>query len=75
MKKSNHHQTSLLQKTSLQGQLVCPNRQTAFPITWRRYCSAPWGNYRRPECKKISYAKANSDLAPVAILALQSIAG
>jgi hypothetical protein len=60
MKKSTHHRTSLLQKTRLQGQLVCPHCQTAFPITWRRYWSAPWGNYSCPECKKISYAKGNS---------------
>jgi hypothetical protein len=47
-------------KTIFAGQLVCPHCQTAFPITWRRYWSAPWGNYRCPECKKISYAKGNS---------------
>jgi hypothetical protein len=47
-------------KTTFAGQLVCPHCQTAFPITWRRYWSAPWGNYRCPECKQISYAKGNS---------------
>ncbi|MBA3923189.1 MAG: hypothetical protein H0X31_16445 [Nostocaceae cyanobacterium] len=47
-------------KITSAGQLVCPHCQTAFPITWRRYWSAPWGNYRCPECQKVSYAKANS---------------
>jgi hypothetical protein len=54
------HQNSHHPKTTFAGQLVCPHCQTAFPITWRRYWSAPWGNYRCPACKKISYAKANS---------------
>jgi hypothetical protein len=54
------HQISHHPKTTFAGQLVCPHCQTAFTITWRRYWSAPWGNYRCPECKKISYAKSNS---------------
>ncbi|PSB20406.1 hypothetical protein C7B65_08185 [Phormidesmis priestleyi ULC007] len=54
------HQNPHHPKTTFAGQLVCPHCQTAFPITWRRYWSAPWGNYRCPECKKSSYAKANS---------------
>jgi hypothetical protein len=33
-------------KTTFAGQLVCPHCQTAFPVTWRRYWAAPWGNYR-----------------------------
>jgi hypothetical protein len=54
------HQNPYRLKTTFAGQLVCPHCQTAFPITWRRYWSAPWGNYRCPECKKISYAKGNA---------------
>ena len=54
------HQNPHHPKTTFAGQLVCPHCQTAFPITWGRYWSAPWGNYRCPECKKISYAKGNS---------------
>lgn len=46
-------------KTTFAGQLVCPHCQTAFPVTWRRYWDAPWGNYRCPECRQISYATAN----------------
>jgi hypothetical protein len=56
----NDHQNSHRLKTTFAGQLVCPHCQTAFPVTWRRYWSAPWGNYRCPACKKISYAKGNS---------------
>lgn len=56
----NDHQNSYHPKTTFAGQLVCPHCQTAFPITWRRYWSAPLGNYRCPECKKISHAKGNS---------------
>ncbi len=47
-------------KNSFAGQLVCPHCQTAFPVTWRRYWSAPWGNYRCPECRRISHATVNS---------------
>jgi hypothetical protein len=46
-------------KTTFVGQLVCPHCQTAFPLTWRRYWSAPWGNYRCPKCRQISYSTAN----------------
>ncbi len=46
-------------KTTFAGQLVCPHCQTAFAITWRRYWSAPWGNYRCPNCRQISHATAN----------------
>lgn len=54
------HQMSHASKTTFAGQLVCPHCQTAFPITWRRYWSAPLGNYRCPECQRISHATANS---------------
>jgi hypothetical protein len=47
-------------KTTFAGQLVCPHCQTAFPVTWRRYWSAPLGNYRCPECRQISHATANA---------------
>lgn len=47
-------------KNTFAGQLVCPHCQTAFLITWRRYWSAPWGNYRCLECRHLSYATANS---------------
>jgi hypothetical protein len=53
------HQTSRHPKTTFAGQLVCPHCQTAFPVSWRRYWDAPWGNYRCPECRQISYATAN----------------
>ena len=55
----NNRQISHHPKTTFAGQLVCPHCQTAFPITWRRYWSAPWGNYRCLECRQISYATAN----------------
>ncbi|WP_323309766.1 hypothetical protein [Anabaena cylindrica] len=55
----NDHQISHLPKTTFAGKLVCPHCQTAFPVTWRRYWSAPWGNYRCPECRQISQATAN----------------
>jgi len=45
----NDRQNPHRPKTTFAGQLVCPHCQTAFPITWRRYWSAPWGNYRCPE--------------------------
>ena len=54
------HQNAHRPKTTFAGQFVCPHCQTAFPLTWRRYWSAPLGNYRCPECKKISHAKGNS---------------
>jgi hypothetical protein len=53
------HQNPHRPKTTFARQLVCPHCQTAFPITWRRYWSAPWGNYRCPECRQISQATAN----------------
>jgi hypothetical protein len=55
----NDRQISHHPKTTLAGQLVCPHCQTAFPVTWRRYWAAPWGNYRCPECRQISHATAN----------------
>ena len=55
----NNRQTSHHPKNTFAGQLVCPHCQTAFPITWRRYWSAPWGNYRCLECRQMSYATAN----------------
>jgi hypothetical protein len=46
-------------KNTSAGQLVCPHCQTTFPVTWRRYWAAPWGNYRCPECRQLSYATGN----------------
>jgi hypothetical protein len=59
MNRSNDHQNPYRQKNTSAGQLVCPHCQTAFPITWRRYWAAPWGNYRCPACRQLSYATAN----------------
>jgi hypothetical protein len=55
----NNRQISRRPKNTSAGQLVFSHCQTAFPITWRRYWSAPWGNYRCPECRQLSYARAN----------------
>ena len=55
----NDRQISRHPKITFAGQLVCPHCQTAFPVTWRRYWAAPWGNYRCPECRQISHATAN----------------
>ena len=52
-------QTSRHLKTTFVGQLVCPHCQTIFPVTWRRYWAAPWGNYRCPKCQQISHATVN----------------
>lgn len=59
MNRRNAHRISHHPKTTFAGQLVCPHCQTAFPITWRRYWSAPWGNYRCPECRQVSHATGN----------------
>jgi hypothetical protein len=56
----NDRQISCHPKTTFAGQLVCPHCQTTFPVTWRRYWSAPLGNYRCPECRQISHATANA---------------
>lgn len=56
----NNHKIHNHPKTTFAGQLVCPHCQTAFPITWRRYWSAPLGNYRCPECRQLSHATANA---------------
>ncbi len=53
-------QISHLPTTKLAGQLVCPHCQTSFPLTWHRYLSALWGNYRCPQCRQVSYLKDNS---------------
>ena len=42
------HQNPHHPKTTLAGQLVCPHCQMAFPITWRRYWSAPFGGRKLP---------------------------
>jgi len=55
-----NHQNSRSQTATFQGQLVCPHCQNSFPLTWRRYWAAPWGNYRCPQCREVSYLKANS---------------
>ena len=60
MNRRNDRQISHLPTTKLAGQLVCPHCQTSFPLTWRRYLSAVWGNYRCPQCRQVSYLKDNS---------------
>lgn len=55
----NDRQISRHPKTNFEGQLVCPHCKTAFPITWRRYWSAPLGNYRCIECRHLSHSTAN----------------
>jgi hypothetical protein len=60
-------QISQSPKTTFAGQLVCPHCQTAFAVTWRRYWSAPWGNYRCPKCRLTSYATADLWWAPTII--------
>ena len=58
-------------KATAAGQLVCLHCQTTFSTTWRRYLAAPWGNYRCPECRQISYAKGNLWLElPITIVAM-----
>jgi hypothetical protein len=54
----NNRQISRHTKTTFAGQLVCPHCQTVFPLTWRRYWSAPLGNYRCPKCRQISHTTA-----------------
>jgi hypothetical protein len=67
----NDRQISHHPKNTSAGQLVCPHCQTNFPVTWRRYWAAPWGNYRCPECRQISYATANSWwVLPITIVAI-----
>jgi hypothetical protein len=56
----NDHQISHHPKNTFAGQLVCPHCQTAFPIKWRRYWSAPWGNYRCLKCWQLSHSTVNS---------------
>jgi hypothetical protein len=46
-------------KTTFTRKVVCPHCHTAFPVTWRRYWSAPLGNYRCPECRQIPHATVN----------------
>jgi hypothetical protein len=60
MSLQHKRQISRHPKNTFAGQLVCPHCQTAFPVTWRRYWAAPWGNYRCPECQRISHATANA---------------
>jgi hypothetical protein len=66
---------SHLPKTTFAGQLVCPHCQTVFAITWRRYWSAPWGNYRCPECRLTSYATANFWWVPTIIFIAMALVG
>ena len=59
MRLRKDRQTSRHPKTTFTRKVVCPHCQTTFPVTWRRYLSAPLGNYRCPECRQISHATAN----------------
>lgn len=54
------HQTSHPQTPAFEGQLVCPYCQHSFPLTWRRYWSAPLGGHQCPQCSRVSYLKDNS---------------
>jgi uncharacterized protein (UPF0212 family) len=49
----NDRQISHHPKITSAGQLVCPHCQTTFPVTWRRYWSAPMGDYRCPKCRQM----------------------
>jgi hypothetical protein len=60
MNRRHDRQSPRHPKTTFAGQLVCPHCQTSFPLTWRRYLSAVWGNYRCPQCRQVSYLKDNS---------------
>jgi hypothetical protein len=71
----NDRQSSHHPKTTFAGQLVCPDCQTAFPVTWRRYWAAPWGNYRCPECRQISHATANYWWVSLIVFVAMSMVG
>jgi len=60
MNRRNNRQIFRHPKITSAGQLVCPHCKMAFPLTWRRYWSAPWGNYRCPKCRQISHITGNS---------------
>ena len=62
-------------KATAAGQLVCPHCQTTFSTTWRRYLAAPWGNYRCPECRQISYARGNLWLELPILIVTMAIGG
>jgi hypothetical protein len=68
-------QISQSPKNTFAGQLVCPHCQTAFAVTWRRYWSAPWGNYRCPKCRLTSYATADLWWAPTIIFLAMVLIG
>ena len=56
---------------STRGKLICPHCHYSFSLTWHRYWSAPLGNYRCPQCKKISHLKPNSVwLLPLQIIGI-----
>jgi hypothetical protein len=68
-------QTSRHPKATFTGKVVCPHCQTAFPVTWRRYWSAPLGNYRCPECRQISHATRNFWWVLLIIFVLMTLVG
>jgi Putative auto-transporter adhesin, head GIN domain len=71
MNRRNGRQDSHLPTTKLTGRLVCPYCQTSFRLTWRRYLSSTWGNYRCPQCRQVSYLKDDSSwLWPIRIAAV-----
>lgn len=57
MNRQNDRQISQPPTSKLEGHLVCPNCQTSFPLTWRRYLSSVWENYRCPQCQQVSSLK------------------
>jgi hypothetical protein len=69
------HQNPHHPKTTFAGQLVCPHCQTAFPIMWRRYWFAPWGNYRCPECRQISHATGSFSWVSTLIFVAMTLVG
>ncbi|MGB5959511.1 MAG: hypothetical protein WBG73_02535 [Coleofasciculaceae cyanobacterium] len=71
-----NHKIFRSQSPSMRGQLVCPHCQHSFPLTWRRYWSAPLGNYCCPQCKRLSHLKANSVwILPLQIMGIILVLG
>jgi hypothetical protein len=70
-----YHQISHRPKTTWAGQLVCPHCQTAFPLTWRRYWSAPLGDYRCPECRQMFHPIAYYSWVSIIIIVATTLVG
>jgi uncharacterized protein (UPF0212 family) len=69
------HQNPHHLKTTFGGQLVCPHCQTAFTITWRRYWSAPLGNYRCPKCRQMFHPIAIYSWVSIIIIVAPTLLG